>query len=119
MLDNRLALRVRDRRGAALLEEGVVRQLLHEAVEAARSPASHQFAHTLRELRALDAMMTGDGVIMGDDWHVKGDHPHHGVLQAVHAFVAESDWRITAAGPGLQWAIRRLPYAAEAPAGGA
>ena len=87
------------------------RDQVEEPLDWAYLDASHQYAHTLRELRALDSMMTADSVIMGDDWHVQGDHPHHGVLQAVHAFVAESDWRITAAGPGLQWAIRRLPYA--------
>jgi hypothetical protein len=33
------------------------------------------------------------------------------VFRAVQDFVRESDWKIVAAGPAAQWAIRRYPAA--------
>lgn len=78
-----------------------------EPLDFAYLDASHKYAQTLNELRALDKQMKPEGLILGDDWHPSPSHMHYGVFLAVQQFVRESNWQILAAGPGAQWALRR------------
>lgn len=71
--------------------------------------ASHSYHSTLTELHALTTILSGDGVIIGDDWAPDPAHKHHGVFRAVQEFVRDSDFLITAAGPGAQWHLGRRP----------
>lgn len=82
---------------------------LPEPLDFAYLDASHAYAATLGELRALEGQVKPDGLILGDDWAADPAATHHGVFRAVQDFVAASDWQILAAGPGAQWAIRRRP----------
>ncbi len=69
--------------------------------------ASHRYEDTLEELHALDALLSPRGVVFGDDWHPDPRHRHHGVFRAVNDFVATNEYEFVAAGPALQWCIRR------------
>ncbi|WP_157966386.1 class I SAM-dependent methyltransferase [Oceanibium sediminis] len=73
--------------------------------------ASHSYQKTLNELFALDALVAPSGTILGDDWQINPTGKHHGVFAAVQEFVRQSDWRIVAAGPAGQWALRRYTEA--------
>jgi hypothetical protein len=82
-----------------------------EPLDFAYLDASHKYDPTLRELRHLDKQVKPGGIILGDDWAPDPASQHHGVFRAVQDFVRNSDWRIVAAGPAAQWAIRRYPAA--------
>lgn len=72
--------------------------------------SSHEYAHTLAELRLLASKVTPSGVIAGDDWQSDPSHGHHGVHRAVTEFVAAEGYEIIYADDSdHQWAIRRLP----------
>jgi hypothetical protein len=69
----------------------------------------HRYASTLAELEAIAAVIADDGVIMGDDWITDPSHPHAGVLRAVNDFIRLRDFELVAAGPEMQWCIRKTP----------
>jgi len=85
------------------------RDRIPEPLDFAYLDASHSYAATLAELRALDSQVRPGGTILGDDWDPRPEAQHHGVFRAVQQFCRESDWRIVMAGPGRQWALRRYP----------
>ena len=88
------------------------RDLAH-SLDFAYIDASHDYEGTLVDLDAVDAVLAPDGVIMGDDWITDPEHGHAGVLRAVNDFVRARDYELAAAGPEMQWCIRRTPdYAA-------
>ena len=70
---------------------------------------SHIYDRTLAELRVIPNFLKPDGWILGDDWAPDPKNPHFGVFQAVQEFSRTSDWCLTFAGPGNQWAMRRYP----------
>jgi hypothetical protein len=82
---------------------------ISERLDWAYLDASHAFDDTYRELEALDRILAPGGVILGDDWTHEVSHPHYGVCQAVNAFVRARDYQVVAAGPFMQWCIRRRP----------
>jgi len=51
--------------------------------------STHEYEHTLAELRASAEKVADDGYIAGDDYNV-----FHGVIPAVHQFCAETDWEL-------------------------
>lgn len=69
--------------------------------------ASHQYHRTLLELKNAEKLIKEDGFILGDDFHARRDHMHHGVFKAVTEFVKTSRFEIVAAGPAGQWCLRR------------
>jgi len=78
-----------------------------EQLDWAYLDASHKYESTLQELRKMQEQVAPHGTILGDDWDIRPESPHHGVYLAVQAFVAETDWEVIGAGRGRQWAIRR------------
>ena len=78
-----------------------------ETLDWAYLDSSHQYDRTLTELAALEPMLKPDGIIAGDDWNTNPESPHYGVSQAVKEVVAQGQWELIKAGPGLQWANRR------------
>jgi len=79
-----------------------------EPLDWAYLDAGHQYDSTLYELKALDRLVKPDRTILGDDWNPDPENKHHGVYRAVIDFVTTHDWNLICAGPGLQWAIRRV-----------
>ena len=78
---------------------------IKEPLDWAYLDASHKYESTLKELRALQHQMKPGGTILGDDWAVNPQSPHHGVYLAIQEFIAESDWKLIRAGRGNQWAL--------------
>lgn len=69
---------------------------------------SHEYEHTLKELKLLDRKVSG--VIMGDDWRAEplADDPNAGAARAVRAFCECSGWSLLDPDLGFQqWAITR------------
>jgi hypothetical protein len=69
--------------------------------------SSHDHDGVLAQLRAVDRILPPDGIILGDDWHGHPTGQHQGVITAVNEFVRENPYDFVAAGPFLQWCIRR------------
>jgi hypothetical protein len=82
---------------------------IDEPLDFAYLDASHSYASTLAELRALERQVKPGGAILGDDWHPDPASAHHGVFRAVQDFVVRSDWQIFVCGPGGQWMLRKRP----------
>ena len=72
--------------------------------------ASHKFEQTLRELVAVQDLLKDDAVIAGDDFAIDPKAIHHGVFQAVHEFVRQTDWCIIDCGIANQYALRRYAH---------
>ena len=85
------------------------RGLIREKLDWVYLDASHAYEDTLKELNAVDEMLAPDGVIIGDDWAADRNHPHHGIFRAVNEFVKTTNYEVVAAGPYMQWCIRRGP----------
>lgn len=70
--------------------------------------SSHDYEHTINELKILRLKMKPEGIISGDDWRPDQSHRHHGVYRAVNEFVLEENYEIIYSNSeNLQWAIRR------------
>lgn len=72
--------------------------------------STHDFDGTLEELVAIDAILSEDGVILGDDWNPDPALLHHGVFRAVHQFIRTFDYEIVAAGQARQFCLRRSRF---------
>jgi hypothetical protein len=70
---------------------------------------SHQYAHTLDELRTLADKIKPQGFIAGDDWRDDPGHVHHGASVAIKEFCEENGWRVDHRDSFHQWRISRLP----------
>jgi len=81
--------------------------LIREPLDWIYLDSTHAFDATLSELQVADRLLAPGGVILGDDWTPDRANRHHGVFRAVNAFVKQSEYEIVAAGPALQWCIRR------------
>jgi SAM-dependent methyltransferase len=83
-------------------------RLITEKLDWIYLDASHGYEATLKELEVIDEILAPGGIIFGDDWHSDRSHPHHGVFRGVNEFVGRSNYEVVAAGPALQWCIRRV-----------
>ena len=79
-----------------------------EPLDFAYLDASHNYAETLAELRCLHHRIKPGGILCGDDWRPDPKAVHHGVYRAIQEFVREGTWEVMVAGPGGQWALRRV-----------
>ena len=70
--------------------------------------ASHKFEATLAELQRVAVIVKDDGVIAGDDFAINPESMHHGVFQAVHAFIRETDWCLIDCAHANQYALKRF-----------
>ena len=71
--------------------------------------STHQYEHTLAELRLLRAKVKPGGFISGDDWRIDPAHKHHGVCRAVRELVEAQDLELLyASDEDLQWVVVRL-----------
>lgn len=82
---------------------------IKEKVDVVYLDSSHNYEMTLKELPAIDSILSEDGMICGDDWHYYPTNRHHGVFRAIHEFIKSSNYQIIAAGPGKQWIMHRTP----------
>ncbi len=80
---------------------------LSEELDFVYLDSSHRYKNTMEELLAADKVLSRNGVIIGDDWHPRPGHRHHGVFLAVNEFVKENEYEFVAAGQGSQYCIRR------------
>jgi hypothetical protein len=69
--------------------------------------SSHTYEGTKRELALLDRKIKEDGIVMGDDWHIKRTHQHYGVTLAICEFLRISDFEPVLCGVFGQWILRR------------
>ena len=69
--------------------------------------SSHQYEHTLRELRLLDAKVKPQGLITGHDWIEDPASVNHGAYLAIRDFCAETGWRLDEVDPFTQWRLSR------------
>lgn len=79
-----------------------------EPLDFAYLDASHLYQETLVELRCLHRRIKPGGFLLGDDWRPDPRAVHHGVYRAIQEFVREGEWEVMLAGPGGQWALRRV-----------
>lgn len=70
---------------------------------------THERVHTLAELELLRHKVRPGGHITGDDWRSDPGHRHHGVAQAVRAFVEEHGYDLVHASDADQQWVIRLP----------
>ena len=68
---------------------------------------SHQYEHTLQELRILANKVKRKGVISGDDWQDNPKHKHHGASVAIKEFCLEDDWQLDERDSFRQWRLSR------------
>jgi hypothetical protein len=68
--------------------------------------STHSYDGTRSELDILKAKVKAGGVVSGDDWHDREDHPHFGVAKAVRESLTRGDYEFVGTFPALQWAIR-------------
>ena len=70
--------------------------------------SSHQYKHTVEELRILKDKVKAKGVIAGDDWRPDPLHRHHGVYKAVTEFINQYGYSILYSDErNRQWAITK------------
>ncbi len=70
--------------------------------------SSHEYNHTLEELKILKFKVKPDGVIAGDDWQPDPSNRHHGVFKAVNEFIETNGYSIIYMNNiDRQWAIRK------------
>jgi hypothetical protein len=68
---------------------------------------THQYDHTLEELRILSKKVKPRGVIAGDDWKDNPNHKHHGASVAIKEFCLEDHWQVDERDDFRQWRISR------------
>jgi SAM-dependent methyltransferase len=69
--------------------------------------SSHEYKHTVEELRLLRTRVRPGGIIAGDDWHDDESHRHGGVARAVREFCdSEGLELVYCDAPTQQWAVR-------------
>lgn len=69
--------------------------------------SSHEYKHTLCELKAASTKIKPGGVICGDDWHSDTAHRHHGVYKAVQEFCGFSQFKVSyGSNADKQWALQ-------------
>jgi SAM-dependent methyltransferase len=73
--------------------------------------SSHQFEHTLAELRLLDRKVKPEGRIAGHDWIEDPEHVNHGACRAIREFCSTHGWTVTGLDRFTQWEIRRASRA--------
>lgn len=70
--------------------------------------SSHEYNHTVAELKLIEKKIKSTGIICGDDWRPDVNHYHHGVFKAVNEFCAEYNYEVIYANDkNLQWVIQR------------
>jgi hypothetical protein len=69
--------------------------------------STHTYDGTKRELALLDRKVKENGIVMGDDWHIKRTHRHYGVTLAICEFLRISDFEPVLCGVFGQWILRR------------
>jgi hypothetical protein len=69
--------------------------------------STHLYEGTKRELELLDRKIGNSGLIMGDDWVVNRNEPHHGLFLAANEFLKSSNFEMVSCNDWGQWIMRR------------
>jgi predicted O-methyltransferase YrrM len=69
--------------------------------------ATHKYETVLEDLRAIERVLSSDGLILGDDCWTDPKAPHFGVFRAIRDFCVERPFEIFRIDHHGQWAVRR------------
>ncbi len=69
--------------------------------------SSHEYEHTLNELKILSFKIKPDGIISGHDYILDPNHIHYGVKKAIEEFCQQYSFELFYLDRFTQWAIRK------------
>lgn len=81
--------------------------LVPNSLDWAYVDSTHQYEPTLKELTALAAKLTLDGILLGDDCWAARNGRHYGVFRAVRDFCRACNFELISLDHSGQWVARR------------